>query len=141
MYCSKIRLKMYNHRLIRDSKKMLHIYILHALETYIDDVLLQIVCPRSIYPFYIVCYYIKWVTTSWTYCISDKLFTLLYFISSLFFFCRWCQRRGGSWWRPGIGFMKCTRRLVIFLYALSIEFMLRVKEVLSCIHLHIGLAI
>ena len=24
-------------------------------------------CPRSSYPFYIVTYYIKWVTTSWTY--------------------------------------------------------------------------
>ena len=26
------------------------------------------VCPRSTYPFYIVSYYTKWVTTSWTYC-------------------------------------------------------------------------
>ena len=25
------------------------------------------VCPRSSDPFYIVTYYIKWVTTSWTY--------------------------------------------------------------------------
>ena len=25
------------------------------------------VCPGSSYPFYIVSYYIKWVTTSWTY--------------------------------------------------------------------------
>ena len=25
------------------------------------------VCPRSSDPFYIVGYYIKWVTTSWTY--------------------------------------------------------------------------
>ena len=24
-------------------------------------------CPRSSYPFYIVSYYVKWVTTSWTY--------------------------------------------------------------------------
>ena len=24
-------------------------------------------CPGSSYPFYIVSYYIKWVTTSWTY--------------------------------------------------------------------------
>ena len=28
------------------------------------------VCPRSSDPFYIVSYYIKWVTTSWTYSIS-----------------------------------------------------------------------
>ena len=27
------------------------------------------VCPRSSYPFYIVSYYIKWVTTYWTYSI------------------------------------------------------------------------
>ena len=25
------------------------------------------VCPRSTYPFHIASYYIKWVTTSWTY--------------------------------------------------------------------------
>ena len=25
------------------------------------------VCPKSSDPFYIVSYYIKWVTTSWTY--------------------------------------------------------------------------
>ena len=25
------------------------------------------VCPRSSYPFYVVTYYIKWVTTSWTH--------------------------------------------------------------------------
>ena len=27
------------------------------------------ICPRSSDPFYIVSYYIKWVTTSWTYSI------------------------------------------------------------------------
>ena len=26
------------------------------------------VCPRSSAPFYVVNYYIKWATTSWTYC-------------------------------------------------------------------------
>ena len=26
------------------------------------------VCPRSSDPFYVVTYYINWVTTSWTYC-------------------------------------------------------------------------
>ena len=30
------------------------------------------VCPRSSDPFDIVCYYIKWVTTSWTYSINSK---------------------------------------------------------------------
>ena len=25
------------------------------------------VCPRSSAPFYVITYYIKWVTTSWTY--------------------------------------------------------------------------
>ena len=29
------------------------------------------VCPRSSDPFYIVCNYIKWVTTSWTYSMSE----------------------------------------------------------------------
>ena len=29
-------------------------------------IMIQTVCPRS-YPFYIVTYYINWVTTSWTY--------------------------------------------------------------------------
>ena len=29
-------------------------------------------CPRSSDPFYLVTYYIKWVTTSWTYCIAEK---------------------------------------------------------------------
>ena len=28
------------------------------------------VCPISSDPFYIVTYYIEWVTTSWTYCIT-----------------------------------------------------------------------
>ena len=27
------------------------------------------VCPRSSDPFYVVPYYMKWVTTSWTHCI------------------------------------------------------------------------
>ena len=31
------------------------------------------VCPRSSDPFYIVTYYIKWVTTSWTYSIYKCL--------------------------------------------------------------------
>ena len=29
------------------------------------------VCPGSSDPFYVVIYYIKWVTTSWTYSIKD----------------------------------------------------------------------
>ena len=29
------------------------------------------VCPRSSDPFYIESYYIKWVTTSWTYYIQN----------------------------------------------------------------------
>ena len=31
------------------------------------------VCPRSSDPFCVVTYCIKWVTTSWTYCISNYL--------------------------------------------------------------------
>ena len=30
------------------------------------------VCPESSDPFYIVTYYIKWVTTSWTYCTLSR---------------------------------------------------------------------
>ena len=29
------------------------------------------VCPRNSEPFYVVTYYIKWVTTSWTYSIRE----------------------------------------------------------------------
>ena len=29
-------------------------------------------CPRSCDPFYIIGYYIKWVTTSWTHCKFEK---------------------------------------------------------------------
>ena len=32
------------------------------------------VCPRSSDPFYIVRYYLKWVTTSWTYSLLYKIF-------------------------------------------------------------------
>ena len=31
------------------------------------------ICQRSSYPFYIVTYYIKWVTTSWTHSIKKIL--------------------------------------------------------------------
>ena len=30
------------------------------------------VCPRSVYPFYIVTDYMKWVKTYWTYSSTDK---------------------------------------------------------------------
>ena len=30
------------------------------------------ICPRSSDPFYLVTYYIKWVTTSWTYSIKNS---------------------------------------------------------------------
>ena len=30
------------------------------------------VCPRSSDPFYVVTYYLKWVTTSWTYSINKE---------------------------------------------------------------------
>ena len=33
--------------------------------------LINIMCPRSSYPFYTVNYYIKWVTTPWTYSSND----------------------------------------------------------------------
>ena len=41
-------------------KKIITIYDIH---TYTPDT----VCPRSSDPFDVVTYYMKWVTTSWTY--------------------------------------------------------------------------
>ena len=47
-----------------------------------STIFLLTVCPRSSAPFYIVTYYIKWVTTSWTdgiisygdkYCLKDRI--------------------------------------------------------------------
>ena len=38
------------------------------------------VCPRSSDPIYIVSYYIKWVTTSWTYSIHQGIKTKNYII-------------------------------------------------------------
>ena len=35
------------------------------------DIQYNTMCPRSSNPFYIVSYYIKWVTTSWTHSISE----------------------------------------------------------------------
>ena len=35
---------------------------------------LHTVCPRSSDPFYVVTYYVKWVTTSWTYSIIHDVF-------------------------------------------------------------------
>ena len=45
-------------------------YAIGRLKKKSDDPIRKIVntiCPRSSYPFYIVSYYIKWVTTSWTH--------------------------------------------------------------------------
>ena len=39
-------------------------------------------CPRSSDPFYIVSYYIKWVTTSWTYSREDEIYPFLKLFSS-----------------------------------------------------------
>ena len=36
------------------------------------------VCPRSSYTFYIVSYYIKWVTTSWTYSIYNIYYIYIF---------------------------------------------------------------
>ena len=47
-------------------KKFEHSLVVDICEKFI------VVCPRSCNPFYIVSYYIKWVTTSWTYSIWDS---------------------------------------------------------------------
>ena len=44
-------------------------------ETYWESFNLTTVCPRSSYPFYLVTYYIKRVTTSWTYSIVNWAIT------------------------------------------------------------------
>ena len=54
------------------------------------------VCPRSSGPFYVVTYYIKWVTTSWTHS------TLLYYNSKKPGYVRGKKKsfkgvRGGDW--------------------------------------------
>ena len=45
-----------------NSNALLNNFRLHELDC--------TVCPRSSDPFYVVTYYIKWVTTSWTYSIK-----------------------------------------------------------------------
>ena len=45
---------------------------LRKCKTYCDIT----VCPGSSYPFYIVSYYIKWVTTSWAHSTNNKLWIL-----------------------------------------------------------------
>ena len=37
------------------------------------DIKFSTICLRSSYPFYIVSYYINWVTTSWKYNISENI--------------------------------------------------------------------
>ena len=44
---------------------------------------LYTVCPGSSDPFYIVTYYKKWVTTSWTYCILEHYILYIYFYKIL----------------------------------------------------------
>ena len=39
---------------------------------------LATVCPRSIDPFYVITYYIKWVTTSLAYSISPRSIFIVY---------------------------------------------------------------
>ena len=41
-------------------------------------------CPRSSDPFYIVTYYIKLVTTPWTYSINDKISLKIHKFASIF---------------------------------------------------------
>ena len=43
------------------------------MNEYQDKGLKTTVCPRSSDPFYTVTYYMKWVTTSWTYSIIPSI--------------------------------------------------------------------
>ena len=61
-----------------------HILLRHAVVVIIllEHIFIYMVCPGSSDPFYIVTYFIKWVTTSWTYSttvcprISNPLYVL-----------------------------------------------------------------
>ena len=44
-------------------------YQIHS-KSHAWDLLFYTVCPRSLDPFHKVSYYIKWVKTSWTYCVN-----------------------------------------------------------------------
>ena len=58
--------------------------------------IIQTVCPRSSDPFYIVSYYMKWVTTSWTYSsASHKIFYNLHVAPNIrSMFCIICMFEG-----------------------------------------------
>ena len=43
------------------------------------------VCPRSSDPFYIVTYYVKWVTTSWTYSNRSSFLSHFFFLFGSYF--------------------------------------------------------
>ena len=56
--------------------------------TYYNSWQWDTVCPRSSYPFYMVSYYIKWVTTSWTHSTicprsSDPFYRVTYCIKCI----------------------------------------------------------
>ena len=59
---------------VRDTiKNPIHFWIQFAiLLSQYETLATSSVCPGSSDPFYIVTYYIKWVTTSWTYCIMRR---------------------------------------------------------------------
>ena len=51
-------------------QKLSHLQAVHEeseKEIKTPEILIDTVCPRSLYPIYIVSYYMKWVKTSWTY--------------------------------------------------------------------------
>ena len=83
--------------------------------TSVDPFSLVTVCPGSSGPFYLVSYYIKWVTTSWTYCSylfnwsrlieqtvasymtnlrNGQDFLAYYILNTLYSPCAWCPGAG-----------------------------------------------
>ena len=73
------------------------------------DVNTYTICPRSSNPFYIVTYYIKWVTTSWTLSISCVNFCVISFKSF------------GHWRRmPGAG-AEVSGKIVLIVYTLNVR--------------------
>ena len=49
-----------------------------SMPSFCHKFLVSTFCPRNYYPFYIISYYINWVTTSWTYSIIADPPTFFY---------------------------------------------------------------
>ena len=60
------------YTLYKNGQDILDIYLRSARGT-LQDKYLCTVCPRSLGPYYVVAYYIRWAKTSWTYSILGRI--------------------------------------------------------------------